>query len=76
MSITEAEKSILLGYIWALKPSDLSVLQAIFAEKDGNVGTIKGTNNHVFWSYLVSKKLAQEELPKIETRGKGFFFDR
>lgn len=55
-----------MGYIWALKPSDLSVLQGCLMEKNSHMATPKGSNNDVFWSYLVEKKLAQEENLKVE----------
>jgi|GEM_PF-4894878 len=67
MSIVDQERRELLGYIWALKPSDLSVLQGCLTTDNSQMATPKGSNNDLFWLYLVEKKLAQEELLKAET---------
>lgn len=66
MSISEQEKSILLGYLWALKPSDLSVLQGCLMEKGSQIGTVEGSCNNDFLSYLVLIELAKDVTLEIE----------
>lgn len=61
MPISETDKQILLGLIWALKPSDLSVLQACLQNPPGSqITTIKKSGNERFLSWLEQKGLARK----------------
>lgn len=63
MPISNDDKRILLGLIWSLKPSDLSIVYALLTHKAEEgarpaVATIRDTPNDMFWQALVRLTLA------------------
>jgi TPR repeat protein len=62
MPISESDRRVLLALIWALKPSDLSVLSACVGEaKDASIGTVRDSANDQFFSQLEKMGLAKEQ---------------
>ncbi len=68
MPLSENDKRVLIALIWSLKPSDLSVLQAILEEPTrSRIATTKFGANAMFYSHLERLGLAQgkEKDPSI-----------
>jgi TPR repeat protein len=66
--LSEDDKRILLGLIWALKASDVSNLQSALAKPlETQVGTTRGSANDIFWSRLEGWELAEER--PLKTQG-------
>lgn len=57
--ITLEERKTLIALIWALKPSDLSVLQiCLQSPPNCRIGTVQDCSNDVFWSELEKMEMA------------------
>ena len=68
MPLSENDKRILIALIWSLKPSDLSVLQAILDGRTrSRIATTKFGANDMFYSNLERLGLAEgkEKDPSI-----------
>jgi hypothetical protein len=75
MPISNDDKRILLGLIWSLKPSDLSVLYALLMHQasDGMrpaTTAVRHTGHEAFWRALVSLTLAEEVEMKLPEEAK------
>lgn len=61
MLLSPDDQRAVLGLIWSLKPSDLSVLQVYLQESgDARIGTAKDSGNDIFYSHLERLGLARE----------------
>ncbi|MEZ0223559.1 MAG: tetratricopeptide repeat protein [Alphaproteobacteria bacterium] len=59
-TFSEDDKKVLLGLIWCLKPSDLSVLQVCLqGSPESRIVTVQGCCNEQFWAWLESKGSSQ-----------------
>lgn len=65
MSVSVEDRRELVSLIWCLKPSDLSVLEAMLKSSDeAHAGFIKGDDRYIFRSKLIAFGLAAEIPPK------------
>ncbi|HEV3113306.1 MAG TPA: tetratricopeptide repeat protein [Candidatus Binataceae bacterium] len=61
MQLSQDDQRAILGLIWSLKPSDLSVLQMYLQEAgEAQIGTAKDSGNDIFYSHLERLGLARE----------------
>lgn len=70
MPISNDDKRILLGLIWSLKPSDLSILYILLTEKPADgmrsaTTAIRHTGHEAFWRALQRLELADEVEMKL-----------
>lgn len=66
--ITMNDRKILVALIWALKPSDFSIVQACLqSPPDSVIGTIKDSSNDIFFSTLEKIGLAKEMPLNLDT---------
>lgn len=68
LDLRDDPKRVVRGLMWALKPSDYSIIDAILQQEQGNdafVMTTKGSGNDIFWSKLETMGLAKSH---VETR--------
>lgn len=75
MPISNDDKRILLGLIWSLKPSDLSILYALLTHKasDGMrpaTTAVRHTGHEAFWRALARLTLAEEVEMKLPEEAK------
>jgi hypothetical protein len=66
MSISPDGQRTLLELLQRLKPSDMSVLDAVLATPDSQIATVRNSANDILWSTMTELGLAREMPLEIE----------